>query len=169
MQHSCVVEEHQSSSVLNRSIPQYSAGSWPWRTVCSVSPLLSTKLIAVFLFFSHRQEWGGRGCRAEHTGCGAPSILVVSQLQPATDYVFRLHSANIEGQFGDPGPEVIFCTKGEQYRRTNALLLSALFFKIFIGCLSTLILRVGLHLLVRTAVPLMYVCMSSWDAAGSHI
>ncbi|CAM9426438.1 unnamed protein product, partial [Ectocarpus sp. 12 AP-2014] len=59
------------------------------------------------------EEWGGRGCRAEHTGCGAPSILVVSQLQPSTDYVFRLHSANTEGQFGDPGPEVIFSTKGE--------------------------------------------------------
>ncbi|CAB1119340.1 unnamed protein product [Ectocarpus sp. CCAP 1310/34] len=60
------------------------------------------------------EEWGGRGCRAEHTGCGAPSILVVSQLQPSTDYVFRLHSANAECQFGDPGPEVVFSTKGRK-------------------------------------------------------
>ncbi|CAN0511824.1 unnamed protein product, partial [Ectocarpus sp. 8 AP-2014] len=57
------------------------------------------------------EEWGS--CRAEYTDRGAPSILVVSNLQPSTDYVFRLHSANEENQFGDPGPEVIFSTKGE--------------------------------------------------------
>ncbi|CAM9158049.1 unnamed protein product [Ectocarpus fasciculatus] len=60
------------------------------------------------------EQWGGQGCRRERTGMGAPSILVVSDLQPSTSYVFRLHAANEVGQFGDPGPEVIIRTEGEQ-------------------------------------------------------